>query len=192
MSDDHFKPDGSKSQFSRSWYSAVTTSFCPKDLLSGLIVFLVALPLCLGIALASGAPLFSGILSGIIGGIVVGFFSGSKTSVSGPAAGLTAIVAAQIGNLGFHSLRRVLDQRNPGEALTRRSDRYPSGRQRAFSIRTASCPRSSPPNRPIRSEPIPTGDHSWLHRFTGTGGNRLRCWPRRSIQHTHCRQRLPF
>ena len=100
MSDDHFKHDGSKRQFSRTWYSAVTTSFRPKDLLSGLIVFLVALPLCLGIALASGAPLFSGILSGIIGGVVVGFLSGSKTSVSGPAAGLTAIVAAQIGNLG--------------------------------------------------------------------------------------------
>ncbi len=71
-----------------------------KDLLSGLIVFLVALPLCLGIALASGAPLFSGILSGIIGGVVVGLLSGSKTSVSGPAAGLTAIVAAQIRDLG--------------------------------------------------------------------------------------------
>lgn len=71
-----------------------------KDLLSGLIVFLVALPLCLGIALASGAPLFSGILSGIIGGVVVGLLSGSKTSVSGPAAGLTAIVAAQIKDLG--------------------------------------------------------------------------------------------
>ncbi|MFM7517913.1 MAG: SulP family inorganic anion transporter [Pirellula sp.] len=73
---------------------------CLKDLLSGLIVFLVALPLCLGIALASGAPLFSGILSGIIGGVVVGLLSGSKTSVSGPAAGLTAIVATQIANLG--------------------------------------------------------------------------------------------
>jgi carbonic anhydrase/SulP family sulfate permease len=71
-----------------------------KDLSAGLVVFLVALPLCLGIALASNAPLFSGILSGIIGGILVGFLSGSHTSVSGPAAGLTAIVAAQIGNLG--------------------------------------------------------------------------------------------
>jgi carbonic anhydrase len=71
-----------------------------RDLLSGLIVFLVALPLCLGIALASGAPLFSGILSGVIGGVVVGLLSGSKTSVSGPAAGLTAIVAAQIERLG--------------------------------------------------------------------------------------------
>lgn len=70
-----------------------------RDLLAGLTVFLVALPLCLGIALASGAPLFSGILSGIIGGVFVGFLSGSKTSVSGPAAGLTAIVAAQISTL---------------------------------------------------------------------------------------------
>ena len=71
-----------------------------RDLLSGLIVFLVALPLCLGIALASGAPLFSGLVAGIVGGIVVGMLSGSHTSVTGPAAGLTAIVAAQIAKLG--------------------------------------------------------------------------------------------
>ena len=71
-----------------------------KDLLSGLIVFLVALPLCLGIALASGAPLFAGLVAGIVGGIVVGILSGSHTSVTGPAAGLTAIVAAQIAKLG--------------------------------------------------------------------------------------------
>lgn len=70
------------------------------DLPSGLVVYLVALPLCLGIALASGAPLLSGIISGIIGGIVVGFFSGSQTSVSGPAAGLAAIVLASITKLG--------------------------------------------------------------------------------------------
>jgi len=71
-----------------------------RDLVAGLVVFLVALPLCLGIALASGADLFSGILSGVVGGIVVGIFSGSHTSVSGPAAGLTAIVATQIAVLG--------------------------------------------------------------------------------------------
>ena len=70
------------------------------DFASGLVVFLVALPLCLGIALASGAPLFSGIISGIIGGIVVGFLSNSHLSVSGPAAGLTAIVLAAITTLG--------------------------------------------------------------------------------------------
>jgi len=75
-------------------------SYLPRDLTAGLVVFLVALPLCLGIALASGAPLFSGILAGIIGGIVVGSISGSSTSVSGPAAGLTAIVIAQIATLG--------------------------------------------------------------------------------------------
>jgi carbonic anhydrase/SulP family sulfate permease len=63
-------------------------------------VFLVALPLCLGVALASGAPLFSGLLAGIVGGILVGMLSGSHTSVSGPAAGLTAVVAAQIVSLG--------------------------------------------------------------------------------------------
>lgn len=72
----------------------------PKDLTAGLVVFLVALPLCLGVALASGAPLFSGIVTGIVGGLLVGMLSGSHTSVSGPAAGLTAIVAAQIGKLG--------------------------------------------------------------------------------------------
>jgi len=72
----------------------------PKDLLAGLVVFLVALPLCLGIALASGAPPISGLISGIIGGILVGWLSQSHTSVSGPAAGLTAVVASQIAQLG--------------------------------------------------------------------------------------------
>ena len=70
------------------------------DFASGLVVFLVALPLCLGIALASGAPLFSGIISGVIGGIIVGFLSKSHLSVSGPAAGLTAIVLTAITDLG--------------------------------------------------------------------------------------------
>jgi MFS superfamily sulfate permease-like transporter len=70
------------------------------DFASGLVVFLVALPLCLGIALASGAPLFAGIISGIVGGIVVGFLSNSHLSVSGPAAGLTAIVLTAITQLG--------------------------------------------------------------------------------------------
>ena len=70
------------------------------DILSGVVVFLVALPLCLGIALASGAPLFAGIIAGIIGGIVVGFLSNSELSVSGPAAGLTAIVLVAISDLG--------------------------------------------------------------------------------------------
>jgi MFS superfamily sulfate permease-like transporter len=70
------------------------------DLPAGLVVFLVALPLCLGIALASGAPFFSGIISGIIGGIIVGSISSSKLSVSGPAAGLAALVLAAIINIG--------------------------------------------------------------------------------------------
>lgn len=70
------------------------------DLPAGLSVFLVALPLCLGIALASGAPLYAGIMSGIIGGIVVGLISGSPLAVSGPAAGLTTLVAASIDSLG--------------------------------------------------------------------------------------------
>ncbi|WP_188049877.1 SulP family inorganic anion transporter [Flavobacterium sp. GP15] len=70
------------------------------DFASGLVVFLVALPLCLGIAMASGAPLFSGIISGIIGGVVVGYLSQSHISVSGPAAGLTAIILTAITDLG--------------------------------------------------------------------------------------------
>jgi MFS superfamily sulfate permease-like transporter len=75
-------------------------SYFKTDVLSGMVVFLVALPLCLGIALASGAPLFGGIIAGVIGGIVVGFLSNSQLSVSGPAAGLTAIVLAAITSLG--------------------------------------------------------------------------------------------
>ncbi|WP_235291894.1 SulP family inorganic anion transporter [Portibacter lacus] len=70
------------------------------DLPASIVVFFVALPLCLGIALASGAPLFSGLIAGIIGGIVVGGLSGSKVGVSGPAAGLAAIVLTAIGSLG--------------------------------------------------------------------------------------------
>lgn len=74
------------------------------DFASGLVVFLVALPLCLGIALASGAPLFSGIIAGVVGGIVVGYLSQSHLSVSGPAAGLTAIVLTAITDLGAFNI----------------------------------------------------------------------------------------
>lgn len=74
-----------------------------KDLPASIVVFFVALPLCLGIALASGAPLFSGLIAGIIGGIVVGALSGSQIGVSGPAAGLAAIVLAAIASLGYQN-----------------------------------------------------------------------------------------
>ncbi|MBI3139702.1 MAG: SulP family inorganic anion transporter [Sphingobacteriales bacterium] len=74
------------------------------DLPSGVVVFLVALPLCLGISLASGAPFFSGIISGIIGGILVGALSHSPLSVSGPAAGLAALVLGAISSIGDFSL----------------------------------------------------------------------------------------
>ncbi|QIL89169.1 SulP family inorganic anion transporter [Microbulbifer sp. SH-1] len=71
-----------------------------KDIPASVVVFFVALPLCLGVALASGAPLFSGLIAGIVGGIVVGALSGSRLGVSGPAAGLTVIVLSAIETLG--------------------------------------------------------------------------------------------
>jgi MFS superfamily sulfate permease-like transporter len=73
-----------------------------RDLPASIVVFLVALPLCLGIALASGAPLFAGLITGIVGGVVVASLSGSQLSVSGPAAGLTAIVLGAIAQLGSY------------------------------------------------------------------------------------------
>ncbi|WZO98580.1 SulP family inorganic anion transporter [Isosphaeraceae bacterium EP7] len=72
----------------------------PRDFMAGLVVFLVALPLCLGMALASNAPLFSGVVAGVIGGVLVGLLSGSHSSVSGPGNTMMAIVAAQILALG--------------------------------------------------------------------------------------------
>ena len=70
------------------------------DLQASIVVFLVALPLCLGIALASEAPMFSGIIAGVVGGIIVGIASGSALGVSGPAAGLVAIVLGAQKSLG--------------------------------------------------------------------------------------------
>lgn len=75
-----------------------------QDLPASLVVFLVALPLCLGVALASGAPLLSGIIAGIIGGVVVGTLSASHASVSGPAAGLAAVVLTAITSLGSYEV----------------------------------------------------------------------------------------
>lgn len=78
------------------------SAYLKQDIPAGLSTFLVALPLCLGIALASGAPLFSGLVAGMIGGLVVGVLSGSEVSVSGPAAGLAVIVADAIAKVGSY------------------------------------------------------------------------------------------
>lgn len=77
--------------------------FLKSDLMSGLVVFLVALPLCLGIAVASGAPPFAGIITGVIGGIIVGAMSHSHVSVSGPAAGLIAIILVAVTDMGYET-----------------------------------------------------------------------------------------
>jgi MFS superfamily sulfate permease-like transporter len=81
-------------------FKKMNLKYLKSDFPASIVVFFVALPLCLGIALASGAPLLSGLITGVIGGIVVGALSGSKLGVSGPAAGLAAIVAASITELG--------------------------------------------------------------------------------------------
>lgn len=81
----------------QAWFKEIKS-----DLPASIVVFFVALPLCLGIALASGAPLFSGVIAGIVGGIIVGMASGSQLGVSGPAAGLAVIVLTAIGALGSY------------------------------------------------------------------------------------------
>lgn len=85
----------------KSTSGSINIASLKNDAPAGLVVFLVALPLCLGIALASGAPLFAGIIAGIAGGIVVGAISGSPLGVSGPAAGLTVIVFGAVASLGY-------------------------------------------------------------------------------------------
>ncbi len=82
--------------------STHSTRIGMKDLTAGVVVFLVSMPLCIGIATASGAPAHTGIIAGIIGGIVVGLLSGSHTSIAGPAGGLIPIVAWQIQSLGSY------------------------------------------------------------------------------------------
>ncbi|MCX6124567.1 MAG: SulP family inorganic anion transporter, partial [Proteobacteria bacterium] len=78
----------------------MTLKHAPQDISAGFVVFLVALPLCLGIALASDAPLASGLLSGLIAGLFVSWLSGSQLSVSGPSAGLSLTIASAIATLG--------------------------------------------------------------------------------------------
>jgi len=103
-----------------------------QDLPAGIVVFLVALPLCLGVALASGAPLFSGIIAGLVGGILVSWASGSQLSVSGPAAGLTVIVFEAIETLG--GFGGFFTQRGAGRRLANNSGLFKSrGNWRIFS-----------------------------------------------------------
>ncbi len=90
--------------FKENLKSSIDVKNLPYDLSSALVVFLVALPLCIGIAFASGAPILAGILAGIVGGVVVSLFSQSPLSVSGPAAGLTVIVATSIAELGSYEV----------------------------------------------------------------------------------------
>jgi len=81
----------------------VNATHLKDDLVAGTVVFLVALPLCLGIALASDVPLFGGVIAGIVGGLLVTAISRSRLGVSGPAAGLAVIVADAVGRLGYEA-----------------------------------------------------------------------------------------
>jgi len=81
-----------------------TSATFGRDFLASIVVFLVALPLCMGISLASGLPPTAGIITGIIGGIVVGFLAGSPLQVSGPAAGLTVLVWQYVQQFGIEML----------------------------------------------------------------------------------------
>src|ERR1700740_1446047 len=82
--------------------------YIKQDALSSIVVFLVALPLCMGIAIASGAPPAAGLITGIIGGILVGSLSGCPLQVSGPAAGLAVLVYELIQKFGFAGLAPII------------------------------------------------------------------------------------
>ena len=81
-------------------HTLIDSRHLPADLMAGRVTFVVALPLCLGIALASSAPPITGVIAGVVGGLVVGWISGARVMISGPAAGLTAVVAAEMAFLG--------------------------------------------------------------------------------------------
>ena len=91
----------------KSFATAVPKTFT-RDFLASITVFLAALPLCMGIAYASGAPVEAGLLTGVVGGLIVGFISGSSFIVSGPAAGLSVLVFEIVQNHGFKSLGLVM------------------------------------------------------------------------------------
>src|SRR5262245_56977268 len=97
-------PDKSPMAFSRAWWTERLTC----DLPASFVVFLVALPLSMGIAIASGAPVTAGLVTGIVGGIVAGLLAGAPLQVSGPAAGLTVIVYQCIQEYGIEELGVVV------------------------------------------------------------------------------------
>ena len=158
-----------REQISMAAWTDPSPSDVSRDLAAGLVVFLVALPLCLGVALASNAPLFSGLVAGIVGGILVGILSGSQASVSGPAAGLTAVVAAQIAALGSFQafLLAVIDRgpdpdrpgagpgRLPRGLLPLQRDQGPAGRDRRDPDPETDPPRPGPRPRPGRGHGVP-------------------------------------
>ena len=88
--------------------SASASSAFSQDLLASVVVFLVALPLCMGIAIASGAPPASGLITGIIGGLIVGLLAGSPLQVSGPAAGLAVLVYDLVQEHGMAGLAPII------------------------------------------------------------------------------------
>ncbi|HMP78699.1 MAG TPA: SulP family inorganic anion transporter [Pirellulaceae bacterium] len=88
--------------------SAPTSVVVRRDFLASIVVFLVALPLCMGVAIASGAPVAAGLITGIVGGILVGLFAGCPLQVSGPAAGLTVIVYGIVEQYGLEMLGLIV------------------------------------------------------------------------------------
>ncbi|MDQ4065723.1 MAG: SulP family inorganic anion transporter, partial [Actinomycetota bacterium] len=98
--------DGGRPIPPKDWFPGLKENF-QTDVVSGLIIFLIALPLCLGIALASGAPPIAGVIAGIVAGTIANLFSGSYVTINGPAAGMIVIVVGAVTELGFRTALAV-------------------------------------------------------------------------------------